>query len=177
MLLRKLIRLFAPKPAESSNGSHRRPVLASVVALFLVGSLLSCGTSSVKPQLSPIVFTDANGNAVAAVTSIKAGTGVYMMVGLKSDTALLGANWLVTCSSALPPGTPLPPGQVEDESCGFFTPVHTASGPVPSYATSGAGIVTLYEAPNSSKVGSVTLYASATTDPAVVSTITLAVMP
>jgi hypothetical protein len=97
-------------------------------------------------------------------------------VTITHDIALLGANWSVTCESALPPGTPLPPGQTEDTSCGTFAPLHTISGPVPSYATSGTGYVTFYTAPAAPpKGGTVTLYASSTTDPSQSSSLTLTI--
>jgi hypothetical protein len=157
-----------------------RPTAALTLALFtLVLSLSGCGVNvSPKPQIGTIAFTDANGNAVASVSTLAAGSGIYLDVVVSNDPQLLGANWSVTCSSQLPPGTPLPPGQVVDESCGYFTPVHTASAPVPSYAASGAGIVTYYQGPTAQpKDGTVTLYASPTGDPSKASSLTLAILP
>jgi hypothetical protein len=157
-----------------------RPTGAFIFALFaLVLGLSGCGVNvSSKPQVGAIAFTDANGNAVAPVTMLAAGSGIYLDVAVSNDPQLLGANWSVTCSSQLPPGTPLPPGQVVDESCGFFTPVHTASAPVPSYAASGAGIVTYYQGPAAQpKDGTVTLYASPTGDPSKASSLTLSILP
>jgi len=150
------------------------PLLAS--ALLLVSGCTS--SSSGRPQVGPITFTDASGNSKPALTALIEGQGAYMDVTITGDTALLGANWSVTCQSALPPGTPLPPGQTEDTSCGSFEPLHTMSGPVPSYATSGAGYVTFYTAPASPpKGGTVTLYAASTTDPSRYSSVTLTINP
>jgi len=150
-----------------------------LVPLTILLSLSGCGSNtSAKPQVGVIAFTDANGVSVASVNMLKVGTGIYLDVVVTNDEQLLGVNWTVNCSSALPPGTPLPPGETVDESCGFFTPVHTLSAPVPSYATSGAGIVTFYQAPAAqSKDGTVTLYASSTLDPSRFSGITLSILP
>jgi len=148
------------------------PVLA-IVMLFVSG----CGSSSSsRPQVGPITFTDATGAEQSALTSLAAGHGTYLDVTVTNDISLLGANWTVTCQSALPPGTPLPPGQLQDTSCGTFAPLHTMSGPVPSYATSGAGYVTFYTAPAAPpKGGTVTLYAGSTADPSRYSTVTLTI--
>jgi hypothetical protein len=97
---------------------------------------------------------------------------------LSSDLQMLGSDWTVVCGSALPPGTPLPPGQTQDESCGTFTPAHTMSGPIPTYITNAvtSGYVALYVAPATPpKQGVVTLYASATADPSRNATVTLTI--
>ncbi len=98
------------------------------------------------------------------------------MANVANDTALLGVDWTVSCASALPVGTPLPPGQVVDTSCGFFTPAHTIAGPLPGYAVNGAGYVTFYTAPAAPpKGGTVTLYAAATADHTRYSVVTLTI--
>ncbi len=148
------------------------PLLAA--ALLLVSGCTS--SSSGRPLVGPITFTDAEGNSQSALTALTAGQGAYMEVSIAHDNSLLGANWSVTCKSALPPGTPLPPGETEDASCGIFTPMHTMGGPLPSYATSGAGYVTFYTAPASPpKGGTVTLYAASTSDPSQYSSVTLTI--
>ncbi len=104
--------------------------------------------------------------------------GTYLEIVLANDPGLLGADWTVGGGSQLPPGAPLPPGQMQDLSCGSFTPTHTISGPVPSYATNGTGYVTFYTAPAAvPKGGTVTLYADATSDPSQVSSVTLKIVP
>jgi len=158
-------------------GWHRKLSLLVLAAMAL--SFSGCGSSStVQPQVGAITFTNATGAAISSIASVTVGSGVNLEVTIANDPELLGVNWSVSCSSELAPGTPLPTGQTVDESCGFFTPVHTASGPVPSYATSGSGIVTFYQVPTAQpKQGTVTLYASSTTDPSKYSSVTLAVLP
>jgi len=144
--------------------------LAALAMLTLAG----CGTSSVKPNVGAITVTDLNGGAEPTIKSLTVGGGTYLDVTLTDDKDLLGADWSVICGSALPPGTPLPPGQTVDTSCGYFTPIHTASAPVPPYAQNANGIVTFYTAPTAPpQGGTVTLYASASTDHSRFSTLTL----
>jgi len=152
---------------------RRAKLLLFLSALFLVSG---CTSRSVRPKVGTITFATANGTSLPAITSLAAGQGTYMEVTITDDAALLGANWSVNCESALRPGTPLPPGETEDTSCGIFSPLHTLSGPVPSYAVSGAGYVTFYTAPAAPpKGGSVTLYAASTSDPSQYSSVTLAI--
>ncbi len=153
--------------------------LLFLFSLASIPSLSGCGTDlTTKPQVGAITFTDINGVPVAAQTMLNAGSVIYLDAVVSNDKALLGVNWTVICSDQLPPGTPLPPGWDVDESCGFFTPAHTATGPVPSYATSSSGIVTFFQAPNGQpSSGTVTIYASATADPTRFSSVTLSIMP
>jgi hypothetical protein len=145
----------------------RTSFLCFSVAVCL--GLSGCGSSSVKPGVGPITVTDITGVAQSAIKSLTVGSATYLDVTLTNDTNLLGADWTVSCGSALPPGTPLPPGQTVDTSCGYFTPIHTAScipsstpSCIPSYLTSAAGYVTYYTAPTAPpSSGTVTLYASA----------------
>jgi len=172
--LHAALRAISPSRDNDWGRALHLPVLLAIVLAFS-----GCGTSStVKPQIGTIAFTNANGAGVAPVTLLTAGTFVYLDVVVANDPELLGVNWSVSCASQLPPGTPLPPGETVDESCGFFTPVHTASAPVPSYAANGSGIVTVYQAPAAQpNGGTVTIYASSTTDPSKFSSITLSIMP
>ena len=150
--------------------------IRGIVLLAVAAAMVTGCSDTTKPQVGAITFTSANGVAQSALTTVTAGQGAYLEVTITHDIALLGANWSVTCESALPPGTPLPPGQTEDTSCGTFAPLHTISGPVPSYATSGTGYVTFYTAPAAPpKGGTVTLYASSTTDPSQSSSLTLTI--
>ncbi|WP_263357060.1 hypothetical protein [Acidicapsa ligni] len=151
--------------------------IALLAAGLLAVSGCSSGSSSAKPQVGVIAFTDVNGTPLTTPpTALTAGQGAYLDVNVTNDPHLLGANWGVYCGSQLPPGTPLPPGQIQDPSCGTFTPAHTMSGPIPSYVTSGAGYISLYNAPvNPPKQGVVTLYAYATSDHSVFSTVTLTI--
>jgi len=174
-------------------GSRRPQVFAAtgVYGLFALAlvSLSGCGSSSIKPQVESIAVTDANGlpspQQPSATSPLKltVGSGTYLDATLTNDTALLGADWTVSCGNSLPPGTPLPPGQTVDTSCGYFTPIHTAScvpsstpGCAPSYLTSAAGYVTFYTAPAAPpKAGTVTLYASASADHSQFSTLTVVI--
>jgi hypothetical protein len=163
--------------------SHLLPSFRVVGVVLLSAGLLAgigCSTgSSTKPQVEGITFTDIDGTALKTPpTTLTVGQGTYVDTMLSDDPQLLGADWSVVCGSALPPGTPLPPGQTQDESCGTFTPPHTMSGPIPSYVTNAAtsGYLALYVAPAASpKQGVVTLYASATADHSRVATVTLTI--
>jgi hypothetical protein len=134
-------------------------------------------SSSSKPQVSGIVFSDANGVQQTAPTSLTANSGTYLYANVTNDKQFLGVDWTVSCGSQLPPGTPLPPGQVTDTSCGTFSPVHTLSGPIPSYTKNGSGILAFYTAPAAPPAnGIVTLYASATSDHSKFTSITLTIL-
>jgi hypothetical protein len=169
------------------RGGKRRsfpgfPPVRCVLAIALLAAAFgieacSSKTSLTGIQISPIGFTDANGVPLStAPTSLTSGQGAYATVTVTNDPQLLGVNWSVYCGSAPPPGTPLPPGQTQDETCGTFTPAHTMSGPIPTYVTSGTGYVTFYVAPgNPPKNGMVTLYAAATSNPSKYSSVTLSI--
>jgi hypothetical protein len=160
--------------AKRGSTDYRAALPLLLTALLLVSGCTS--GSSLRPQVGAITFTDATGNPLPAIIALTAGRGAYMEVSIAHDNSLLGANWSVTCKSALAPGTPLPPGETEDTSCGIFTPLHTMSGPVPSYAASGAGYVTFYTAPPATpKGGTVTLFAASTSDPSQYSSVTLTI--
>jgi len=178
--MKTTIRMYETK---TSNPLSRFPsaVRRGCGALLCAGLILlsGCSTSSTKPQVEGITITDVDGTALKTPpTSLTVGQGTYVDVMLTGDPQLLGANWTVVCGSALPPGTPLPPGQTQDESCGTFTPAHTMSGPIPTYVTNAvtSGYVALYVAPAvPPKQGVVTLYASATADPSKTATVTLTI--
>jgi hypothetical protein len=179
-VMKTTIRMYETR---TSNPLSRFPsaVMRSCAALLCAGSILlsGCSTSGTKPQVEGITITDVDGTALKTPpTSLTVGQGTYVDVMLTGDPQLLGANWSVLCGSALPPGTPLPPGQTQDESCGTFTPAHTMSGPIPTYVTNAvtSGYVALYVAPAvPPKQGVVTLYASATADPSKTATVTLTI--
>ncbi len=151
--------------------------LALVMTNLLVITGCSSNGSFSNLKVGAIAFTDVNGTPQKTPpTALTVGQGTYVDVVLTGDPQLLGANWSAYCGSALPPGSPLPPGQTQDESCGTFTPAHTMSGPIPSYLTSGSGYVTLYTAPATPpKDGTVTLYAMAASDPSKFSSVTLTI--
>lgn len=166
----------------SANRTFVRAVVLCSSAAICLG-LSGCGGSSVKPDVGPITVTNVNGVTQPAIKTLTVGTGTYLDVTLTNDKDLLGADWTVSCGSELPPGTPLPPGQTVDTSCGYFTPIHTAScvtsdtpSCIPSYLTSAAGYVTYYTAPAAPPTsGTVTLYASSSEDHSRFSTLTLVI--
>ncbi len=174
------IRMDAMKKRKSFPQLRSAFRLGSAALLFAGLVMASgCSTGATKPQVEGITFSDIDGTALKTPpTSLTVAQGTYVDVMLTGDTQLLGANWSVVCGSALPSGTPLPPGQTQDESCGTFTPAHTMSGPIPTYVTNAvtSGYVALYVAPAAPpKQGVVTLYASSTADPSRSATVTLTI--
>ena len=176
-LLKDPMHMFNRISILSLSCSVRPVALGLVAAALMVVSGCSSSSSVSNIQVGPIAFTDANGVPLKpAPASLTVGQGTHVDVALTNDPQLLGADWSVYCGSALPPGSPLPPGQTQDESCGTFTPAHTTSGPIPSYVTSGAGYVAFYTAPPATpKLGTVTLYAVATSDHSKFSSVTLTI--
>jgi hypothetical protein len=151
---------------------------SALLAMFCLLASSGCGSNSSTSRLKvgPITFTDANGALQTTRKVLAAGESSYMDVNVTNDGQELGADWSVYCGSAPPPGTPIPPGQTQDDSCGTFIPVHTVSGPIPGYVTNPSGYLTLYTAPAAPpKSGTVTLYATATSNRSRVSTVTLMV--
>ncbi len=172
--------MYATNKQDRPSHFSRAGTLGCVALLSASLIVLSgCSAGATKPQVEGITFTDIDGTALKTPpTSLTVGQGTYVDTLLSDDPQLLGANWSVVCGSALPPGTPLPPGQTQDQSCGTFTPAHTMSGPIPAYVTNAvtSGYVTLYVAPTiPPKQGVVTLYASATADPSRIATVTLTI--
>jgi hypothetical protein len=155
-------------------------VWLAIPAVALLGSLSlsGCSTSTPRPQIGPVLFTDVNGNPrPQAQKVIGVGESTYLSVNLSDGVDGLGADWSEYCGSAPPLGTPPPPGQTQDPSCGLFAPGHTMSGPVPIYLTTGTGYVTLYTAPAvPPKEGTVTLYASATADHSRTASVSLTIL-
>jgi hypothetical protein len=160
---------------EKKNGHLKRGVLVLALAILTaaVAAISGCASSASKVQVGPIAVTDSNGNQLSGTyTSMMVGGTTYVDAAVTNDTSLLGVDWTVSCGSEQ---TNLPAGEIDD-SCGTFTPVHTASAPVPSYATSGTGVVTLYTAPSAPpKGGMVTLYAASTADHSRSSSVTIAI--
>jgi hypothetical protein len=176
-------------PAMNHAGSHdtwlaasarlfqRMALLGVSLAVLMTVSACSSGKPVSNVQVGSITFTDANGTPLKTPPgSLTAGQGVYVDVTLNDDLQQLGADWSVYCGSAPPPGTPVPPGQIQDETCGTFTPAHTISGPVPSFLSNGTGYVAFYVAPGAPpKNGTVTLYAAATSSPNKFSSVSLSI--
>jgi FlaG/FlaF family flagellin (archaellin) len=143
---------------------------AVILLVAMVSGLSGCASSTVKPNVESISLTDQQGVAdTTQPTSLAVSTGTYLEVNLTDDPNMTGANWSVSCGSALPPGQPLPPGYTVDPSCGTFSVYHTLGGPIPSYVTNpiqAPAYLTYYTAPAGSVIGgTVTLTASSTLDP------------
>lgn len=155
----------------------QRMMVGGCAAVLMTVSGCSSGHSASHVQVAPIIFTDVNGVPLTTPPgSLTAGQGAYVDVTLSNDPQQLGANWSVYCGSAPPPGTPVPPGEPQDETCGTFTPAHTISGPIPSYVTNGAGYVAFYVAPAAPPAnGIITLYAASTSSPNKFSSVSLTI--
>jgi hypothetical protein len=187
---RKLRAVLSEEMGANGEAAHGRRIVSgfrktslqlavATLSTIALAVLFGCSSSSTtKPQVSPIVFSDANGvQQKTAPTSLTVNGGTYLYVTVANDKQFLGVDWTVYCGSQLPPGAPLPVGQPVDTSCGTFSPVHTLSGPVPNYASDGSGIVTFYTAPAAPPQGGVvTLYASATSDHTKYSSVTLSIV-
>jgi hypothetical protein len=146
-------------------------VLLALASLATLASTAGCSNQPV-PIVGEITVTNASGLPQPALSSMQHGQSIYLDVLVTHDIDTLGVDWSVTCSSSLSPGS-LPAGTV-DTSCGVFVPNHTASGPVPSYPSSG--IITQYTAPAAvPKAGTVTIVAHSTSDPSSLSSITLTI--
>jgi hypothetical protein len=160
----------------SANAAGLLLFAMSLLAVSGCSSGTTSGSSS-SVQVGAVAFADANGTPQkTAPTSLTVSQGTYLTVNLTNDSQMLGADWSVVCGSAPALGTPLPPGQTQDQSCGTFTPAHSMSGPIPSYVTAGTGYVVFYTAPAAPpKQGTVTLIASATADPSKFSSVTLTI--
>lgn len=163
--------------AASARLFQRMVLLAVSITILMTVSACSSGKPVSNVQVGSITFTDASGTPLKTPPgSLTAGQGVYVDVTLNDDPQQLGADWSVYCGSAPPPGTPVPPGQTQDETCGTFTPAHTMSGPVPSFLSNGTGYVAFYVAPGAPpKDGTVTLYAAATSSPNKFSSVSLSI--
>ena len=155
-----------------ANASLRPPLTLAFPLLGLILSALAGCSNSTKPQVDPIEFTDSAGAPAPAVTSLAVNGQVYLVATVRDDYQFLGVSWTVTCGSAIPPGGS--GGGGIDTACGVFNPAQTASGPVPSYPSTG--IITTYIAPSViPKGGDVTITAHATSLPSVTSSIKLTI--
>jgi hypothetical protein len=142
------------------------------LALMLVVAMLTGCANPKGPTVGPIVFTDATGTPVSAVTTLAVNQPVYMVAEVSNDNDFLGVSWTVTCGSAPSGGSG---GTVINTACGVCNPAQTASGPVPTYPSNG--IITTYTAPSViPKGGTVTITAHATSSPSVVSSVTLTIV-
>jgi hypothetical protein len=148
-----------------------RTLTASFLALA-AALVLGCGGSSI-PMVGPIQFTAISGAPLPAVSSLAVNGVIYLVATVTNDDEQLGVSWTVACGS-------LPAGGGEDggisTACGVCDPTQTASGPVPTYPSTG--IITSYIAPPTVPKGNtVTITAHATSLPSVTSNLTLTIVP
>jgi len=138
------------------------------MALLLTG----CGSGGPRPAVGAITTVNLSGAAQPPLVALVHNGGqAYFIAPVTDDDQMLGVDWQVTCSNAIPVSQLLP-GQI-DTSCGSFQPVHTLSGPIPSYVKTpynssipGESYMALYTAPVTiPSVGTVTISAHATALP------------
>ncbi|MGA9673651.1 MAG: hypothetical protein WBQ94_30950 [Terracidiphilus sp.] len=146
-------------------------IYVQIGSAVLLALLAGCANTE-KPDVGPIQFVTAAGAPVPGVTSLGINGVVYLVATVTNDNNFLGVSWTVDCGS-LPAGGGISTGTITT-ACGVFTPAQTASGPVPTYPSTG--IITEYTAPSAIPKGNtVTITAHATTLPSVTSSVTLTI--
>jgi hypothetical protein len=140
-------------------------------ALMLVAAELAGCSNHPQPTVNSIHFVDATGTPVSAVTMLPVNQPVYLYATVANDDDLLGVTWDVTCLSAALPVS----GVATSTACGVVSPAQTASGPIPTYPSTG--IITTYTAPSAiPKGGTVTIIAHATSLPSAFRSVTLTIV-
>ncbi len=133
--------------------------LALFPIVFLVAVSVA-GCSDPKAGLGAISVTNPNGGTSGQVTSVIVNTSVNVSVPVSNDTSSLGVDWSLLCGGSAVPGFTI-------NVCGTITPVHV-----------GSNINMVYLAPPYVPIGnSVTLTATATSDPSQSVSVTLAILP
>ena len=122
--------------------------------------------------MGSIQFVDSSGKALPPVSSLAVNGVLYLVATVTNDNEQLGVSWTANCGS-------LPPGEgtngVISTVCGVFSPAVTASGPVPTYPSTG--IIAEYSAPSVIPKGNtVTITAHAVSLPSVTSSVTLTIV-
>ena len=149
-----------------ANGGGKAQIASMTFASNAQGTNVVCTTASLSSASTAPVCSAATLPTVVVGGS----SSIYIFANVANDDELLGITWTVTCGSSGPVNL-----QSVNTACGTFSPVQTLSGPIPIYQTSG--IVTTYTAPSQvPKGGTVTLTASATSQPTVTLSVTLAVV-
>lgn len=131
------------------------------VYVFLVFiALIPTGCTVTKPSLGAISVTDPGGTASAQITSVIVNASVDVSVAVNNDTTGLGVDWSLQCGGSAVPG-------YKTNVCGTITPVHV-----------GSNINMVYVAPVYVPIGNtVTLIATATSDPSKSVSVTLTILP
>jgi hypothetical protein len=121
--------------------------------------VLGCNSSSVT-KAGPISVIGPSGTSSTQLTSLFVGAKALVSMSPVMDKTGAGVDWSVTCG-----GSPVS-GSITGGACGTFAPVHTAGG-----------VASSFTAPSTIPIGgSVTLVASATSDPSATSTVTLQIV-
>jgi len=135
-------------------------------------ALLSGCVNSQRPVVGPIQFVTVSGASLPAVSSLAVNGTIYLFADVTNDDEQLGVSWTVNCGS-MPPASES--GGVISTACGLVSPAQTASGPIPTYPSTG--YITAYTAPSAVPKGNtVTITAHATSLPSVTSSVTLTIV-
>jgi hypothetical protein len=157
--------------AERNARSRTRCAPAGLALMLVVAVSIGCSNPN-RPTVAPIQFVDATGGLLSPVTTLAVNQPVYMVATVSNDNDFLGVSWTVACGSTPSTGAG---GTVISTACGVCNPAQTASGPVPTYPSTG--IITTYTAPSAIPKGStVTISANVTSLPSVFSSVTLTIV-
>lgn len=159
-----------PRTARQSR-PRARCIYIYVGSALLLALLAGCASSG-APVVGPIEFVDSSGTSVPPLSSLAVNGVVYLVATVTNDNEQLGVSWTANCGS-LPPGGGT--NGVISTVCGAFSPGVTASGPVPTYPSTG--IIAEYSAPSVIPKGNtVTITAHAVSLPSVTSSVTLTIV-
>jgi len=146
-------RLFSLSSSRNFTGS-----LAAIFLSCLLLGLSGCG--STKPTIGAISVTDPSGVVKGQLNSVIVNATVAISVPVSNDGNDLGVDWNLNCGGS---SNPLDTVNI----CGTLNPVHV-----------GSNINMLFTAPAYVPLGNtVTLTATATSDPSVSSSVTLSILP
>ena len=143
-----------------SSRLNRAALHCALWANLLCFAVLSfSGCSSTRPKLAAISVTDPNSGGAISTVVVLATANVSATVS--SDGPNLGVDWALNCGGS--PNTTLESTNV----CGTLNPVHV-----------GSSVAMLYTAPAYVPVGNtVTLTATATSDPAISASVNITIVP
>ena len=131
------------------------------LSLLCFAAFALSGCSSTRPTIGGISVTDTK-PPNPAISSVVVGATANVSASVGNDGPNLGVDWTLNCGGS--PNTALEPASV---ACGSLNPVHV-----------GSDIVMVYTAPAYVPTGNtVTLTATATSDPAVSASVNLTIVP
>jgi hypothetical protein len=156
--------------ATQSRPKAQRVFIKNVGLAVILALLAGCAKG--RPVVGPIQFVDSQGAPVSAVSSLPVNGTIYLVATVTNDDEQLGVSWTANCGSAQSGGGTT---GVINTACGEFTPQETASGPVPTYPSTG--IIAEYTAPSVIPKGNtVTITAHATSLLSVTSSVTVTIV-